>query len=111
MYSVKALIFKTIDKRRKSNFGSNWFIIDSKSYEYNVIDDGTAYHDKLRLLYKNKMIAQHELEVSEENLQIKIEKFRQQILDLKSLAEKFSTVKLEIEMLEKKDIPMLRKGM
>ena len=57
------------------------------------------------------MIAQHELEVSEENLQIKIEKFRQQILDLKSLAEKFSTVKLEIEMLEKKDIPMLRKGM
>ena len=105
------MIFQTIDKRRKSNFGSNWFRIDSKSYKYNVVDDGTAYHDKLRLLYKNKMIAQHELEVSEENLQIEFEKFRQLILDLKSLAEKFSTLEREIEMLEKKDIPMLRKGM
>ena len=105
------MIFQTIDKRRKSNFGSNWFIIDSKSYEYNVIDDGTAYHDKLRLLYKNKMIAQHEFEVSKENLRIENEKFGQHFEDHKSLAYKVSTVKTEIEMLKKKDIPMLRKGM
>ena len=101
--------FQIIDLRRKTNFGPEWFQIGDKSYKYNVKDDGSAYHEKLRQLYYHKMIAQHELDLSKEKYEEANDKYVKTNIELGILKVNLVSAKWDINMVENA-IPMLKNG-
>ena len=102
--------FQIIDLRRKTNFGPDSFEIGGESYNYNVEDDGSVYHDKLRQLYFEKVHAQHELNLSKEKFEEVNDKYVKANIELGILKVNLVSAKWHINMVENA-IPMLTKGM
>ena len=93
-------LHQVIDKRRKTNLGSDWFTIGSDSYKYDYKDDGTAYRAKMRELERDVITAQHELKISKSELESNKKKKWKLENELRIIKEKIKIFKREVDVLD-----------